>query len=75
VVVLQGVPQTVQMLPLKAFPQEGFSTAIPDVLHQIIIGPTPQPPPVWWALVQELERLGVAGAREKVKVSNIPLRT
>lgn len=75
VVSISGVPQKVYKISLENFPNEGFTGAsLPEVLEEIIIGPTQFPYPIYDALVHELTEAGVANAPSKVRVSDIPLR-
>ena len=46
-----------------------------QIFDRLIIGPTQYPASVREAFVDELERLGVKDAAERVWSSNIPIRT
>jgi hypothetical protein len=73
--VISGVPQKIYKIKLEDYPDEGFVGAtLPDLLEEIIIGPTAAPWPIYDALVSALEANGVGNARSKVRVSDIPLR-
>jgi hypothetical protein len=73
--VINGIPQRVCKLKLENYPDEGFEGAtLPEILDEIIIGPTAHPYPIYDALVSELQKANVEDAENKVKVSNIPLR-
>lgn len=72
---IAGVPQRVYKFPLKNYPEQGhFGVTIPELLSEIIIGPTSQGFLIYDALVRALESVGVEEAAKKVKISNIPLR-
>ncbi|MFG6580185.1 DUF2971 domain-containing protein [Sulfitobacter sp. 1A13191] len=75
IVTLGGVPQRIFALKLENVPEEGFLGAtLPELLIEVIIGPTQFPWPIYDALVEKLQIAGVADAQNKVRVSNIPLR-
>jgi hypothetical protein len=70
-----GVPQRIYKLMLENYPDEGHTGAtIPELLEEVIIGPTQYPWPIYDALVEKLSAVGVADAGKKVRVSQIPLR-
>jgi len=70
-----GVPQRVYRLPLVNYPDEGFVGAtLPELLEEIIIGPTESAFSIYDALVEKLSEAGVENPWEKVRRSNIPLR-
>lgn len=70
-----GVPQRVYKFPLQDFPDQGFYGAtLPDLLSEVIIGPTTSAYTIYDALVDALEQAGVENADEKVRISDIPLR-
>lgn len=71
---IRGVPQPIYRLPLRAFPEDGFSTAIPDILDRVIIGPTHYPLALQSAFVELLRRMAVPEPHTRVVVSDIPLR-
>lgn len=72
---VNGVPQIIQRIPLKNAPELGLVGAdIPNLIHRIIIGPTPESFAVWQALVQILKEAGVDDAYARVHSSHIPLR-
>lgn len=74
--ILGGVPQLIYKVPLQNVPSAGITgISIPDLLERIIIGPTQYPGPIYAALVEELTKVGVADAGNKVTYSWIPLRT
>ena len=73
--IIQGVPQKIYLLDLKNYPEEGLTGAsLPELLEEIIIGPTQNPYPIYIALSEALEAAGVEDARSKVRISDIPLR-
>ncbi|MBZ0089416.1 MAG: DUF2971 domain-containing protein, partial [Thermoanaerobaculia bacterium] len=71
---IRGVPQTVYKLPLRKFDGTTFSTAVPDVIDKIIIGPTAYPLAMRDAFIELLHRAGVPDPGTRVQVSDIPLR-
>jgi hypothetical protein len=72
---IQGVPQKVYKLKLKNYPDQGFVGAtLPELLEEIIVGPTANPFPIYEALALKLEEKGVQDAWSKVRISDIPLR-
>ncbi|MEO1606124.1 MAG: DUF2971 domain-containing protein [Pseudomonadota bacterium] len=73
--VVEGVPQKVFKIPLNDIPERGLQgIELPEFLEEIIIGPTADPYVIYEAFVHALEKEGVEKARDKVKISNIPLR-
>jgi hypothetical protein len=73
--VVSGVPQRVYKFPLKNFPEEGhYGVTLPELLEEIIIGPTTEGYLIFDALVRALTEQGVENAASKVKISDIPLR-
>lgn len=75
IVCIGGVPQRIYSLKLENVPEEGFLGAtLPELLEEIIIGPTQFPWPIYDALVEKLKLAGVPNAENKIRVSNIPLR-
>jgi len=72
---VDGVPQHVYKLELKNYPDEGLVGAtLPELLDEIIIGPTESPWPIYEALVTKLKENHVENAENKVRLSDIPLR-
>ena len=74
--VVNGVPQLVYKLPLDAT----ASPALADldfsrIFHRLIIGPSPYPWPMFEAFRESLTSAGIADAKDRVWVSNIPIRT
>jgi len=75
IMTLQGVPQRVYSVPFKNYPEEGFLGATaPDLLDSILIGPATDAQIIAHAYVAELERLQVPDARNKVRITGVPLR-
>lgn len=75
IVCLGGIPQRIYSLKLENVPEHGFLGAtLPELLVEVIIGPTQFPWPIYDALVEKLMNANVEDADKKVKVSNIPLR-
>ncbi|MDP3341495.1 DUF2971 domain-containing protein [Frigidibacter sp.] len=72
---VSGVPQRIYTLNLENYPDEGhIGATLPELLEEVIIGPTAYPWPIYDAIVEELNRAGVPNAEKKVRVSAIPLR-
>ncbi len=71
-----GTPQPICKIPLKDCPEEGLhGIEIPSLVDRIIIGPTQYPLAVYQAFVELLTQAGVTNAGQRVKISDIPLRT
>ncbi|TLP67692.1 DUF2971 domain-containing protein [Parasedimentitalea maritima] len=72
---ISGVPQKIFKLKLEDYPDEGFVGAtLPELIKEIIIGPTQDPYPIYDALAFELQKAGVDDAYAKIRISDIPLR-
>jgi hypothetical protein len=72
---VNGIPQTVQKIPLKNIPEgDLYGLEIPELLNRIIIGPSEYPQALHQAFVHLLDAAGVPDPASKVVVSNIPLR-
>ncbi|MEQ1407739.1 DUF2971 domain-containing protein [Neorhizobium sp. Rsf11] len=75
VAVIRGIPQLVTKLSLKTdgpFASQGIT--IPNLLERVIIGPTNYPFIVADAIVKAMEEAGVQNIKEKITISEIPLR-
>jgi len=73
--ICRGEPQLVYKLPLARRPgPPGASTALPDILDALIIGPCESPRAVRDAFVELLDGAGVPDAAARVQVSDIPVR-
>ena len=73
---IKGVTQTVYELPLKDIPKEGMvGIEIPQLLHQIIIGPTQYATATFNAMWFLLEEAGVKDPGTHIVASGVPLRT
>jgi hypothetical protein len=73
--VVAGVPQIIYKVPLDG----AASPLVADldfarVFDRLIVGPTPYPWPIYGAFVEALKPSGVPDAKERVFVSNIPIR-
>ena len=75
IVTIHDVPQEVVILPLIRDSDYGVQLDLPNILDNIIVGPTPYPFSMQKAFVQVLEKVGVGSAWDRVSVSEIPLRT
>jgi hypothetical protein len=72
---LNGLPQEVCKIPLKDFPEEGFTGAsIPKLVNRIIIGPNDDQVILHKSFVKLLESAGCKNASKMVFASGIPLR-
>jgi len=72
---IQGLPQGVCKIPLKDFPDRGFSGAsIPKLINRIIIGPNDGQIILRKSFITLLEAAGCQNAHEMVHASGIPLR-
>ncbi|NYT78084.1 DUF2971 domain-containing protein [Alcaligenaceae bacterium] len=75
IMTLGGVPQRVYAIPCRDYPEEGFVGAtIPDLLDRVLIGPSQDSHTIAQAYVEELTRLNVPDAHNKVVITGIPLR-
>jgi len=73
--VVDGIPQRVQLLPLKDLPEAGvIGITVPDLLDRIIIGPTQEPNPIAAALGSLLSGLKISNPYDRIWVSDVPLR-
>lgn len=73
--VVNGVPQRVYKFPLQDFPDEGFyDVTVPNLLEEIIIGPTASAMTIYDALGGALVQAGVSDGFKRVNISDIPLR-
>lgn len=71
----RGVPQTVQLLPLRHDPANGLDHAdIPSLLRRVIIGPAEDTWVLFDAFRSLLQDAGVQDAANRIWVSGIPLR-
>lgn len=73
---IAGVPQHIQKIPLD----RSVSSALADIdlsqmLDRVIIGPSQYPWVLYQAFAEVLEKIGVPGARNRVFVSGIPIRS
>jgi hypothetical protein len=70
-----GVPQCIYKIPLVSSPEHGLvGLSVPELIHEVIVGPCEYPYAVARALVDALFEAGLQDAAERVRVSNIPLR-
>lgn len=76
IVSVNGRPEVIYKIPIYNQPQKGIDWLGSDnLIEKIIIGPISNPYPMYEAFAKLLERIGVSDPWEKVKVSEIPLRT
>lgn len=73
--VIAGIPQLLYKLPLD----EAVSSKLADLdlsrmFDRLIIGPSPYPWVMYEAFVAALENVRVAEAKERVIISDIPIR-
>lgn len=74
--IINGLPQEVCKIPLKEFPEEGFTGAsIPQLINKIIIGPSEDQVVLKKSFIKLLETAGCEDAYKMVRTSGIPLRT
>ena len=72
---VSGVPQHVYKIPLDRTVSPAIAELdISQLLHHVIIGPSPYPWVVYQAFVDELAKAGIANAAGKVFISDIPIR-
>lgn len=73
---IRGVPQPVMKVRLTDHPDGGLiGMEVPELLDRVIIGPTDYPDAIREAFEIELLAAGVSDVKEKVVVSQIPLRS
>lgn len=73
---ISGVPQLIYLLPLDMTVSPGLADIdLAHALDRLIIGPSPYPWPMYEAFTEALSRAGVKDARNKVFVSDIPVRS
>lgn len=73
--VVRGIPQIVQVIPLRDDPANGLVGAdIPSLIHRVIIGPTEDLPAVYGAFVEVLRAANVEDPASRIRLSKIPLR-
>jgi hypothetical protein len=74
--VVGGFPQVVYQIPLDATVSPALAELdFSRVFHRLIIGPSPYPWPMFEAFRESLTSAGIADAKDRVWVSNIPIRT
>ncbi|WP_181313874.1 DUF2971 domain-containing protein [Phreatobacter cathodiphilus] len=74
--VINGYPQIVYKIIMEDNAEIGLTGVTPDkLIDQVIIGPSRFPLLQYDAMVLELESLGMEDLKEKVRASDIPLRT
>ncbi|CAN7171172.1 DUF2971 domain-containing protein [Rhizobium leguminosarum] len=72
---IRGIPQVITKLPLGLngpFASKGMT--IPELVRQVIIGPTNYPFVVAEAVEAAMVAAGIPDARSKIRISEIPLR-
>lgn len=73
---INGVPQSIYKIPLENNQTENIvGLSVPELIEQIIIGPSSYPWPLYEAFKTTLEQAGVENAESRIFVSGIPLRT
>ena len=74
--VIAGVPQTVYKIPLENKPgQDICGVSIPDLIDQVIIGPSALPAAIFNAFSSILKGAGIGDPDSRLTISDIPLRT
>lgn len=71
---VRGIPQPIYKIPLKNIPNENLNISIPFLIDRIIIGPSQYPLVMHEAFCDLLSEAGVKKPKEKVFISNIPIR-
>ncbi|MEY9629914.1 DUF2971 domain-containing protein [Sinorhizobium fredii] len=70
-----GVPQKIFKIPLKDVPEQNLvGIELGEFIDSIIVGPTQFPSEIKEALAALLESKGVEKARDRIVISDIPLR-
>lgn len=71
-----GVPQTIFAIPLdKRVSEDLAGLDVANIFDSLIVGPWPNPWAMSEAFAKELTAIGVPDARNRVRISGIPLRT
>ena len=74
--VINGVPQPVYKIPFKNNSEFELTGLSPDeIIDRVIIGPTQFPYVMYEAFVTALGAAGVTNAAQRVRISQIPVRT
>jgi hypothetical protein len=72
---IAGIPQVVHKIELKDQPGLNFpELELDNLIHRVIVGPCQYPEQVAFALDTALQGAGVTNSRDRIKVSDIPLR-
>ncbi|APX67987.1 MULTISPECIES: DUF2971 domain-containing protein [unclassified Brucella] len=76
-VTVSGVPQRVFKIAFKDYTSErgAFDISPNSIVKRVIIGPSNYPGVIRDAVIDTLEKVGVMNAKERVVISDIPLRT
>jgi hypothetical protein len=70
-----GIPQIIHELPLDVSVSNQIADLdFPAVFNRLIIGPSAYSQPMREAFIEELQRVGVTDAAERVVASGIPVR-
>jgi hypothetical protein len=72
--VIEGVPQMIYKIPLDGSTPDTAQIDIAHLIDRVIIGPSQYPWPMFEAFVAALADAGIADPRERVFVSDIPIR-
>ncbi|MDX1224642.1 DUF2971 domain-containing protein [Sinorhizobium medicae] len=71
-----GVPQRIMKLEFRNDPDRGISgITLPELIDHVIIGPCQTPLVVGEAIASELVALGIPNGAQRIRYSNIPIRT
>ena len=72
---VNGTPQPICKFRLKNSPDIGVTgLEVPELLNQVIIGPSKYPDAIYEAFVTRLAQTGMKDAASRVRVTSIPLR-
>ena len=76
-VTVSGIPQRVYKIAFRDYTSErgAFDISPNSIVKRVIIGPSNYPGVIRDAVVDTLEKVGVANAANRVVISDIPLRT
>ncbi len=74
--IIGGVPQLIYSLPLDESSDPNLADIdLSQIFDRLIIGPSPYPKVMSDAFVSALSKIGVHNAKDKVVVSEIPIRS
>jgi hypothetical protein len=74
--IVNGIPQIIYKVPLDAATSPALASLdFARIFDRLIIGPSPYPWVTYEAFAEALSNAGIADARDRVRASNIPIRS